>query len=325
MLGKIIKKGMVFSCFCVVCLFLISGCEDSEWKEVEQIKKNNQGNSVMSKQDEDTFLIEKITFNNPEKGVFICAVNEMGDVCTLAEDGIIKVHTKSGDMKYACSDCIDFTAFCYEESSVYAYDAVKSEIVCVNVETESKKTIVEDFFVEEVLRMEKVGDELYMLVVPKEYQSRAEKNEYVDYSECLFHVSLLDGSWEKILIDNIIAIYKAQNGLLYFYVYRDDTYMLCEYDTSTKKERVCYDVMKNYEVKYLSAFVYEQDVFVYSELNTPCIRAISMETGLEIFQSERIMLFSGNEMDYVRGNVVYFGYMVDGTENYLQSFYMPFP
>ncbi len=304
--------------FCIICLYFLCGCGRKN-EETELIKTSEKEYYL---EDIQSPFCEKKEFVNPEKGVYVFSANQNGDICTLAQDGNIKLRTHLGDMKFTCPECIDLTSFYCEDTVLYAYDAVKREIICIDFELGNRQIIVDDFAVEEILRMEKVGSNMYILAVPVGYQSKVGANEYVDYDECLFRVSLPEGKCEKIMIENILAIYGAENGKLYYYAYRDETYMLCEYNTETMEEIVCCDMMKTYGIKYLSAFVFEQNIFVYSELITPCIRGISMRDGSEIFQSKEIFLYSGNDIDYVHGNVIYYGYLPDGTDSELQSFYI---
>lgn len=308
---------------CIICVCFLCGCKKNESDLSEGLQQNTEGSSQSVNLNENSLIYEEMTFKNPETGVFVLAVNEAGDMCTLNEDGYVKMYTSSGKLKFSHPNCIDFTSFCCEGNTLYAYDSVRAEIICMNLETGDKKVIAESFAVAETLRMEKMGDELYLLVVPEGYQCEEEENEYVNYGECLFRISLSDGSCEKVEVDNIIAMYGGQNGKLHYYVYRSGEYALCEYDTVTKVERVCYeDMMNRYGITYLSAFVYEQDIFVYSGLVDPCVRVISLKDGTELVKSEEILLLSGNDMDCVRGNVLFGGYLLDGTPGELKYFYI---
>lgn len=308
---------------CIMCVVLLCGCKEDENDMSNGLWQRIEGSSQPVDLNEESLHYEEMTFQNPETGVFVLSVNEAGEMCTLNEDGHIKMYAPSGTLKYSYPNCIDFTSFCCEGNNVYAYDSVKAEIIWMNLETGERKLIAESFAAEEVLRMEKLGEELYLLIIPEGYQEKDEGNDYVNYGECLFCVSLIDGSCEKVEIENVIAMYGGQNGRLYYYVYRNGKYALYEYNTITKVERVCYDDMKeSYGITYLSAFVYEQDIFVYSGLIEPCIRAISLKDGTELVKSEEIMLYSGNDMDCIKGNVIFGGYPLDGTPGELRYFYI---
>lgn len=321
---KLVKYLYVFLC---LSLLALGGCgkrvEANVTEKEQKIPAKNEGETD-KKGEYETGIPAYVEWEsvNLGEGVFVFSVNEDGNIFVLTEDGNIKTYTKTGEIKQTYPNCIDFTAFCCENNNLYAYDAVKNEIVWIDFETGNRRIVTEEFDAEEVLKMEKVGNDIYMLIVPENYQGMKGENEYIDFQECLYRVSITDGSQEKLMIDNIIAIYAAGNGKLYYYAYQNDTYVLCEYDTVTGEDYVCYDMMEAFGVKYLSAFVYEQDMFVYSELVTPCIHSISLKDGAEMYCSEDIFIFSGKDVDCVQGNVVCLGYAIDGTPRKLQSFFV---
>ncbi len=308
---------------CALSMLLFVGCDREEKQGI-----NDTADTAVSEQDKDDTgtgkqsIYEKMEFTNSAEGVLAFAADGNGDVYVLGQDGILTGYEKNGSIKKTYPDCLDFMAMCCDNGMIYAYDAVKEEITALNTADGSRKTVLKDMYAQEVLKIVKLGDALYVLAIPKSMQSMAGNHDYQDFGECLYKVSLTDGKREKLPVDGIIAIYASELEDLYYYAYQDETYVLCWYDTESGKSGICYDMMTQFGIKYLSAFVFEPGVFAYAELNSPAIHVISTGDGREIKKTDEVMLLSGNDMDCIKGNIVYSGYPADGRENFLQSFYL---
>lgn len=298
-------------CVCILCalgMLLSAGCNSVQNGDETGTKKQP--------------LYEKVEFTNAAEGMLAFTADRNGDVYVLEQDGSLTGYEKNGRIKKTYPDCLDFTALCCDNGVIYAYDAVKKEITALNTEDGNRKTVLEKMYVQEVLKIVKSGEDLYILLIPEHMQSMAGSNDYHDFGERLYKVSLTDGSREELQINGIIAIYASEDESLYYYAYQEETYVLCRYDTEAGESSVCYDMMAQFGIKYLSAFACESGVFAYAELSSPAIHVVSTEAGNEIRKTDEILLLSGNDMDCIKGNVVYAGYPVDGKENLLQSFYL---
>lgn len=310
-----LKNKMMYA-ICSLSFLLFVGCrvqteyvgtEKELTGNIEEIKQNN---------------FQKIEYTNMPMDMYGFAAGEDGMLYVLMQDGTLQQYTINGEPLRFYSDCMDFTAFCYADKMLYAYDAVKREIVAIDIETAEKSTVIENFAVEEVLKMIVLDDALYVLIVPEQYQAFGKEDEYVSFEESLYKITLEEGKKEQLSIDGILAIYKDGRERLYYYAYQDETYVLGEYDTETGEGRICYDMMKQFGVRYLSAFVYEQDKFAYAEITTPRIQVISLTGGMELGSIEEVLLFSGNDMECVRGNILYLGYHPEERGNTLQGIYL---
>lgn len=345
---KLKKLGL----FCGLSLLLLAGCEKEtkedkgigdtyvttqdtgeeaklpkEEEQVQKLDKASEGQQETAKaieqQEEKTETVyEELAYTNPATDVLVFAADENGDSYALTADGVLTRYTVNGEVKNTYEGCIDFTAVCCEDGRLYAYDAVKCEIVMLDVTTGKKETVAEQLPAEEVLKMVKTEDALYLLLVPKNYQIYTGGDDYVGFGEMVYRVSLADGTKDVLLLDGVLALYEAENGELYYYAYQEKTYVLGKYDVETGKGIVCYDMLEQFGVKYLSAFAYEQDLFVYAELETPSIHVLSLKENEEVKKTENILLLSGNDMDCIKGNVLYFGYPVEEKSNCLQSFFL---
>ena len=315
---------------CALSVLLFAGCDTDEKREINNTVgsvQNGDDTAVYEQEGDDTgggkqSNYEKMEFTNAAEGVLAFAADRNGDVYVLEQDGILTGYEKNGSIKKTYPDCLDFMAMCCDDGMIYAYDAVKKEIIALNAEDGSRKTVLEQRSVYEVLKIVKLGETLYVLIVPELMQSMVGNNDYQDFGERLYKVSLTNGNREELPIDGVIAIYASEEDILYYYAYQDETYVLCQYNTESGDSSICYDMMTQFGIKYLSAFVYESGVFSYAELNTPAIHVISTKDGREIKKTDEVMLLSGNDMDCIKGNLVYSGYPPNGEENFLQSFYL---
>lgn len=305
---------------CAVSMLLFTGCGKEEKQAADDTVGSVQNTDAAETADQPHY--EKMEFTNAAKGALAFAADTNGDVYVLDQDGVLTGYETNGSIKKTYPDCLDFFALCCDHGMIYAYDAVKNEITALQTEDGTRKTVSEGMYVHEVLKIVKLGDALYVLAIPEYMQSMAGNHDYQDFGERLYQVSLTDGSRKELPISGVIAIYASENDSLYYYAYQEETYVLCRYDTESGESEICYDMMAQFGIKYLSAFTYEPGVFAYAELNTPAIRVISTDGGAELRQTDDVMLLSGNDMDSIKGNVVYFGYLADGQENFLQSFYL---
>lgn len=320
-----------FEYLCALCgmsLLLLAGCKEKTGEVTKTVTPTVEAQEATKMEDTEempSVAYAPMEYSNPATGVLGFAADEAGDLYVLENDGVLTCYGATGKVKKSYSDCLDFTAFMCEDGTLYAYDAVKHQVEALDVESGAKKTITDRFYAEEVLKIGKAGDSLYILMIPEHYQSMAGENEYHDYGECLYRISLTDGKTVKLPIRGITALYVTEDESVYYYAYQEGTYVLCRYDTGTGESSVRCDMMAQAGVTYVTAFVFEQGVFSYAEPTTPCVRAVSLKDGTELKKTEEILILSGNDMDCVNGNILYYGYPVDGTPNCLNWFYVENP
>lgn len=313
---------------CAIGVLLFAGCEQKEpladnpaapSQSREETKAPEQGTD--DSRNGNRQFYEKMEFASLAEGALVFAADTNGDVYVLRQDGVLTGYRKDGSIKQTYPECLDFTALCCDQGMLYAYDAVKREITALNTEDGSRRTVLADLYAQEVLKIVKLEDALYVLTVPENMQGMAGNHDYIDFGERVYQISLTDGKRETLSLDGVIAIY-ASAGSLYYYAYQGETYILGRYDPKSGESSRCFDMMAQFGIKYLSAFVFESDTFAYAELNTPAIHVLHTGDGQEIKKTDPVLLLSGNDMDCIRGNVVYNGYSAEGEESGMQSIYL---
>ncbi len=257
---------------------------------------------------------QKISFTNTATDVVAFTVSSDSNLYVLKIGGLLTRYSNEGTVLQEYANTEDFTAICSDEGMIYAYDAVKHQIVSLNTGDGEIRVITGKFIADEVLKLVKTGEYLYALSIPEAHGSfEPGLNEYIDYGEILYRINLKTGKIEDTNEDKIIAIYYASDGMVYYYAYREDTYALYSYNTKNKKSAKLYDMN---DVGYISAFIYEGDYFIYAHLNNNSMMVRDLSGGIEEQLDDGLLILSGNDMTYISGNVIYFGYYADGPNSF---------
>jgi ABC-type glycerol-3-phosphate transport system substrate-binding protein len=263
---------------------------------------------------------EKINIINNAKDVITFTVSYDGDLFILEPEGLLARYTHDGTLIRDYADTHDFTALCYGDDVLYAYDAVKCQIVCLSIENGKIHEVSDKLEVDEVLKLVEIGDYLYVLAVPDAHGNyEPGLNGYIDYGERLYKINLKTGKIKDTEEDKIIAIYGATDGTLYYYAYREDTYSLYSFNQKNGKSKKLYD-MKG--TGYISSFVYEKDNFICSALENSVIKCIRPSDGMEKEIDDNVFILSGNDMVFLNGNVIYFGLRSGNETNSISSVYL---
>lgn len=263
---------------------------------------------------------QKISFSNNATEVAAFTVSLDSDLYVIEIGGLLTRYKSDGTIIQEYEGTGDFTAMCWNDGVLYAYDAVKHQIVRFNIENGENKVIAENFEVDEVLKLVKAGEYLYALAVPDAHGNiEPGLNGYIDFGEILYQINIKTGAIKDTKEDKIIAIYCASDGTLYYYAYRDDVYALFYYNTKNGESTKLYDLS---DAGYISAFVYEGDYFVCSDLENANIKVIRLNDGMEEQLADKLLVISGNDMTYLYGNIIYFGYYADGKPNSFNSKYL---
>ncbi|NLJ97426.1 MAG: carbohydrate ABC transporter substrate-binding protein [Clostridiales bacterium] len=73
---------------------------------------------------------------------------------------------------------------------------------------------------------------------------------------------------------------------------------------------------------YISAFVYEKESFICSDLNNSMIKMINPVDSSETVIDDKVLILSGNDMTYLGGNVIYFALGADKNPNEIKSVFL---
>ncbi|NLJ96051.1 MAG: hypothetical protein GX321_02765 [Clostridiales bacterium] len=263
---------------------------------------------------------ERINFSNPVNNPFVFTVSKSGDIFLLEINGNLKHFSIEGNLIKEYADSRDFTALCCDNNELYVYDAVKSQIVCLNIENGERKTITESLKVYEMQKLIKIDNDLYALGISNINDNVVtDKHDLVNFDLKLYKINIKTGKYEILEEDNIMSIYATTDGGMYYYGYRDGEYGIYSYNTKNGKSTKVYDMI---ETDIVNAFVYENDCLVYFDMQNSSIKALRLSDGKEDIVEENIVIAYGSNMSFVKGNVVYCGLRTYGSPNNISSIYI---
>ena len=266
-----------------------------------------------------TELYKEIKFYNQPSEVLTFTVSTDGEIYLIKTDGILSRYKNDGTLVQQYDDVGDITAMCWDNDIIYAYDAVKGQIINLDTADGEIKPISENFEVDEVLKLVKNGNYLYALAIPDAHASfKPGLNGYMDFGEILYRIDLKNGKIQDLDEDNIIAIYNGKDNNLYYYAYRDDEYALYSYNSKSKSSKL----FNMNDTGYISAFVYEKESFICSDLNNSLIKMINPVDSSETVIDDKVLILSGNDMTYLGGNVIYFALGADKNPNEIKSVFL---
>lgn len=291
-------------CGLILVLALMAGCSNS--------KKNNAEDTVKPQP------FQKVNFTNPVNEIITFTVSTDSNLYILGANGLLSAYKNDGTLIREYENTGDLIAVCWHNGMIYAYDAVKQRIITLNTENGEIKNISDELKAEEILKLTFAGEYLYALAVPEVHGDYVPgPNRYINFGEIIYQINPKTGEVKNIHEDNIIAIYTASDGKLYYYAYRDDTYALYHYNTKDGQSSKLYDMN---DTGYITAFVYEKDYFVYSNQET--VVALNLSDNTEKIVDEQVLILCGNDMTCLYGNVIYFGYRLDYKPNTIISIYL---
>lgn len=289
-------------CGLLLIIILLAGCSTSD--------KNDAGGDVKLPS------FQKITVSNPASEVVTFTVSPDGNLYILEAGGLLTVYKNDGTLMHEYENTSDFIAVCWHDGMVYAYDAVKQQIVALDTKDGSIKKITDELKAEEILKLASAGEYIYALAVPEVHNYELGPNGYINFGEILYRINPKTGEVIDTNETNIIAIYAASDGKLYYYAYRDDAYALYTFGTKDGKSAKLYNLD---DIGYITAFVYENDYFIYSDHEKVVMLNLSDNTEKVI--EEPILILCSNDMTFLKGNIIYFGYYTD-KPNAINSVYI---
>ncbi len=290
------------SVFCIVLsiLCLLLGCN--------QPKETNISHELKP--------YEKLSFTMPTEIMTFC-ISTNREIFALKAGGKLGRYEHDGTKIQEYENSTDYLALCWGDDSIYAFDAVKYQIVSLNIENGNPKVIVDNLNTDEILKLAMADGYLYALAVSDAHgHSDNSSKGYTDFGEKLYQIDPQTGKTIDTQEDNIIAIYGGSDGTLYYYAYRNDTYALYTY--SQGKSKKIHDMKYT---SYISAFIYENGQFIYSTIENPSLIYHRFSDKIDIVIAEDTFLLSGNDMTFLDGNVIYYGYH-SSTDNALHSIYL---
>lgn len=134
-----------------------------------------------------------------------------------------------------------FLYYYKENDSFYVFNVTSGRIDELNSGLEYKKTVLYDFHPFEIKEMSIKNNSLYVLYVQENpYKNNGEEvlqneNGYADYGETIIKVSLDDCNSVELKVPGLVTMFDSENEYLYLYVYREGSYYIDVFDTSTDK------------------------------------------------------------------------------------------
>lgn len=293
------KYILILICFSFV---LLSGCKKSQ----------------SDKASTETF--RKIDFTTTTSTMNGFALAENSSLYVLNENYDIVQYKHDGTLLKEIQNTSDFTTLCTSSEFLYAYDAIKHQLLSFDTKTTTSQKISDSLDVSVIRKMIATENSLYLLTIPSPAPSiEFVSNGYINSGEVLLQVDLKTGDVKDTGEENILAIYLASNGTLYYYAYRDDTYSLFSYSTKNSKSKRIHDMS---DVGYISAFVYEGDYFVYSDSTTQSVNVLQLADNRITTIAEDTLILSGNDMAYLEGNVLYRAFSGVSSQSALYTYYL---
>jgi len=255
--------------------------------------------------------LEKINYINSSSDIIGLTVSSEDELFVHERNGYIKRYNSEGTLIKEYPHTIDLIAMCWYEGTLYAYDAVKTQIVSMNIEDGTITPVSENLEVEMIQNFTVAGNYLYLLAIPEVEQYNVTR---------LYQIDITSGKIRDTNEENILAVYGASDGTLYYYANRDNAYALYTYDSAKGNSQKLYDMNG---IGQISAFVYENDYMIFSPLTEPCLRAIKSSENFDAVLDKDIIIPSGNFISYSKGNLVYFGVLLDSDkENSIKSIFI---
>lgn len=320
-----IRKGII----CIFLLCCLTACAKDKQsvpnipKESDLRTDKNKVTVAVDDTQSDNATASKIEIAQGQEIGYTFAISDKGDFFTVNDEGVLIKITPSGECSEIYNAAGNITALCWYTGGIIAYDMEKGMLLRIDEENGEPSVLAESFFVYDLLDMRVLGEELYVLMVPVDFEGHSEENSYLNLGERMYRFSLADGKKEYLEeLKNVLAFSTAEGKRLIYYAYQNGTYVLCEYEPATGRQEVLFDMMKQFGTLYLSAMLYENGVFVYAELDSPAIRFLDLNRGKELLEVENRLVLRGLDFISHNGNIFCRGYQENG-ESELTWEYLP--
>lgn len=319
------RKGIIFI-FLLCCLTACAKDRQSVPnipKESDLRTDKNKATVAGDETQSDNIMASKIEIAQRQEIGYTFTISDKGDFFTVNDEGVLIKITPSGKCCEIYNAAGNITALCWYTGGIIAYDMGKGMLLRIDEENGEQSVLAENFFVYDLLDMRVLGEELYVLMVPVNFEGYSEENAYLNLGERMYCFSLADGKKEYLEeLTNVLAFSIAEGKSLIYYAYQNGTYVLCKYEPATGRQEILFDMTKQFGTLYLSAMLYENGVFVYAELDSPAIRFLDLNRGKELLEVENRLVLRGLDFVSHNGNVFCRGYQENG-ESELTWEYLP--
>lgn len=317
------RKGII----CIFLLCCLAACAKDRQsmpntpKEPDLRTDKNKVTEAADDTQSDNAAASKIEIAQGQEIGYTFAISDKGDFFTVNDKGILIKITPSGKCSELYNGAGNITALCWYTGGIIAYDMEKGMLLRIDEENGEQSVLAESFFVYDLLDMRVLGEELYVLMVPVNFEGYSEENSYLNLGERMYRFSLADGKKEYLeKLTNVLAFSIAEGKSLIYYAYQNGTYILCEYEPATGGQEILFDMTKQFGTLYLSAMLYENGVFVYAELDSPAIHFLNLNSRKELLQVENRLVLRGLDFVSYNGTVFCRGYNENGESELTQVF-----
>lgn len=259
------KKIILF--ITLLSLLALTACDKKEKNDNNQdIYQDSFGDIANLKLDE---LSPEDSFSLDDMNIASFTVSDNGEIFAISEDRPLARFSRQGDLleKYENADSLN--NIFYYKNKIFAYNQTMNCIVAYDLAAQNLSKISDRFDIEisRIKDLLVVDDTVYVLFVPIQFFDnndeihnfgKADENGFIDYNEKLYSINISDGKMTDLNIDNIINIYKAASGDIFYYAYVDKNYGLYHIDKRTGESKKISDLN---DIGYIESFIYEGNNF----------------------------------------------------------------
>ena len=276
-----------------ICLLLLASCS-KPFDSLSQLTPNNKD----------------IAISIDRTDLRAVAISPNGKLFAVPYDGVLTQFTYDGEAVKTYPDTEAFYSLCADDNFVYAYDIAQSRFVKMNCGDGKITPLGDTFTPEEIKNLVIAGNTLYALIIAcfddddnkshdhsHDYTMNADG--YIDFEEKLYSININNGKMTEEKSENIISIYAGSDSILYYYAYTNNEYGLYRLKNG-KNEKV----PALSEAGYTSAFVFENNQFIYQSLQDGSVKARNLSDGRETIIYTDFHLFSAYDLKFYAGNII---------------------
>ena len=290
------RNASYFYLFFLILLMFVAACS----------KADSEGNQKKTE-------FEKMNLPLDQETTGVFAYSDEGELFSVHEDGKLMLYGFDGKLKASFDGFSEASDLCCIGNKLYGCVGVQNALVCLDLENGRVQTLIDETAPNtEVTNLVTAGGKIY-----------AFSTDLTQFAFSVWELNPKKKTAEELPLSDVTAIYGASDGKLYYCAGGANQYSLYAYDADRKKGTLLYELDNVYKILSLTAFVYENDCFVFYSLRPEdsSLVVLSMEDGKTAKFGENLYIGRGKHLQCIAGNLVC--YILSADYGLMNDFYFP--